>query len=55
MLQRHTDGGRREILLPEKTFTVEKKFNYQNDGVYAHSSQEGTEIIPQVERGHHHL
>lgn len=54
LLQRHADGGHRRILFTdEKIFTVEEKFNRQNDRVYAHSSQEATEIIPKVERGHH--
>ncbi|KAL4113434.1 hypothetical protein QTP88_017053 [Uroleucon formosanum] len=37
----------------EKIFTVEEKFNRQNDRVYAHNSREATEKIQRVERGHH--
>jgi hypothetical protein len=52
LLQRHADGGHRKILFAdEKIFTVEKKFNRQNDRVYARSCQEVTEIIPKVEKG----
>lgn len=42
--QRHAKGGYRNILfIYEKIFTVEQKFNRQNDKIYAHSSQEASE------------
>lgn len=51
---RHAKGGYRNILFTdEKIFTVEQKFNRQNDKIYAHSSQEASEKVPRVERGHH--
>lgn len=52
--QQHAKGGYRQILFTdEKIFTVEEKFNRQNDRVYAHSSREASEKIAKVERGHH--
>jgi hypothetical protein len=54
LLQRHANNGHRRILFTdEKIFTVEEKFNRQNDRVYARSSKEAAEKIPKVERGHH--
>ncbi|CAH1968545.1 unnamed protein product [Acanthoscelides obtectus] len=54
LLERYAAGGFRKILFTdEKIFTIEEKFNRQNDKVYARSSQEASEIIPRVERGHH--
>lgn len=54
LLSRYANGGHRQILFTdEKIFTVEEKYNRQNDRVYAHSSQEAAEKIGRVERGHH--
>lgn len=54
LLRRHANGDHRNILFTdEKIFTVEQKFNKQNDRVYAHSSREAAEVVPKVERGHH--
>ena len=54
LLQQYASGGHRRILFTdEKIFTVEEKFNRQNDRVYANSSREAAEKIPKVERGHH--
>lgn len=54
LLQRHVNGGHRQILFTdEKIFTVEEKFNRQNDRVYARSSREAAEKVGKVERGHH--
>ncbi|XP_026331397.1 uncharacterized protein LOC113238779, partial [Hyposmocoma kahamanoa] len=36
----------------EKIFTVEESYNKQNDKVYAHSSEEASNRIPRVQRGH---
>ena len=54
LLRRYADGLHRKILFTdEKIFTIEDKFNRQNDRVYAHSSKETQEVIGRVERGHH--
>jgi hypothetical protein len=53
LLQRHAGGIRKILFIDEKVLTVVEKFYRQNDRVYAHNSQEGTEIITKVERGHH--
>ncbi|CAH0689596.1 unnamed protein product, partial [Chilo suppressalis] len=43
----------REILFSdEKIFTVGESCNKQNDKVYAHSSEEASNRIPRVQRGH---
>lgn len=41
------------LFTDEKIFTIEEKFNRQNDRIYAHSSKEAAEKVPRVERGHH--
>ncbi|KAL4153798.1 hypothetical protein QTP88_001631 [Uroleucon formosanum] len=54
LLKRYAKNGHRQILFTdEKIFTVEEKFNRQNDRVYAHNSREAAEKIQRVERGHH--
>ena len=54
LLQRYANGGHHRILFTdEKIFSIEEKFNRQNDRVYAHSSREAAEKVPKVERGHH--
>uniref|UniRef100_A0A2S2R265 Uncharacterized protein n=1 Tax=Sipha flava TaxID=143950 RepID=A0A2S2R265_9HEMI len=54
LLQQYAKNGHRQILFTdEKIFTIEEKFNRQNDRVYAHSSWEAAEKIHRVERGHH--
>jgi len=37
----------------EKIFTIEEKFNRQNDRVYTRSCYEAKEKLPRVQRGHH--
>lgn len=54
LLQRYARGRNKKILFSdEKIFTIEEKFNRQNDRVYAYSSREAAEKIPRVQRGHH--
>lgn len=54
LLQWHATNGHENILFTdEKIFTVEEKFNRQNDRVYARTSSEAKKIIPKVQRGHH--
>lgn len=54
LLARHGKNGHRDILFTdEKIFTIEQKFNRQNDRVYARSSYEAKDKIPRVQRGHH--
>lgn len=54
LLQWHATNGHENILFTdEKIFTVEEKFNRQNDKVYAHTSSEAREKVPKVQRGHH--
>lgn len=54
LLRRYGDEAYRSILFTdEKIFTIEEKFNRQNDRVYARSSREATEMVGRVERGHH--
>lgn len=54
LLAEYADGGYKKILFTdEKIFTVQEKFNRQNDRVYARSSLEASQAIPRVERGHH--
>lgn len=54
LLGRYADGRHRDILFTdEKIFTVEEKFNKQNDRVYARSSREAREVVAKVQRGHH--
>lgn len=54
LLKEHANGSYRNILFTdEKIFTVEEKFNRQNDRVYARNSQEAAKKIQKVERGHH--
>ena len=49
LLVKHADNLHRKILFTdEKIFTVQEKFNKQNDRVY-----EASELIPRVEKGHH--
>jgi hypothetical protein len=53
LFQRHVDGWPSEnSFYWWEMFTVEGKLNRQNDRVYAHTSQEATEIISKVKRGH---
>ena len=37
----------------EKIFNIEEAFNRQNDHVYASTSQEPSEKVPRIQRGHH--
>lgn len=54
LLVKYADNLHRKILFTdEKIFTVQEKFNKQNDRVYARSSKEASELIPRVEKGHH--
>jgi len=54
LLQQYAKNGHRQILFTdENIFTVEEKFNRQNDRVYARNSREAAEKIQRVERGHH--
>lgn len=54
LIRRHANEGHRQILFTdEKIFTVEQKYNRQNDRVYAHSSREAADKIGKIERGHH--
>lgn len=54
LLQRYDNNKHRQILFTdEKIFTVEEKFNRQNDRIYAHSSREAREVASRVQRGHH--
>jgi len=44
LLQQYAKNGHRQIVFTdEKMFTVEEKFNHQNDKVYAHSSREAAQ------------
>ncbi|MDA5927442.1 transposase [Listeria monocytogenes] len=53
LLKRYAGKKYREILFSdEKIFTVEESYNKQNDKVYAHSSEEASNRIPRVQRGH---
>ncbi|RVE53060.1 hypothetical protein evm_002358 [Chilo suppressalis] len=42
----------KNLFSDEKIFTVEESYNKQNDKVYAHSSEEASNRIPRVQRGH---
>lgn len=54
LLDKYAQGMHRKILFTdEKIFTVEEKFNKQNDRVYAKSSKEAAELVPKVQKGHH--
>ena len=54
LLARYADGQHRKILFTdEKIFTIEEKFNKQNDRVYARSSREAKKKVGRVQRGHH--
>lgn len=54
LIKRYAGNKHRKILFTdEKIFTIEEKFNKQNDKVYAHSSAEARQAIKKVERGHH--
>ncbi|CAK1602157.1 unnamed protein product [Parnassius mnemosyne] len=53
LLKRYAGKKYREIIFSdEKIFTVEESYNKQNDKVYAHSSEEASNRIPHVQRGH---
>ena len=53
-LQQYANNRHRNILFTdEKIFTIEESFNRDSDRVYALSSREAREIVPQVQRGHH--
>lgn len=41
------------LFTDEKIFTIEEKFNKQNDRVYARTSYEAKDKVPRVQRGHH--
>jgi len=41
------------LFTDEKIFTVEEKYNKQNDWVYARTSYEAKEKVPRVQKGHH--
>ncbi|RVE40580.1 hypothetical protein evm_014769 [Chilo suppressalis] len=48
-------AGKKYQVIPfsdEKKITVEESYNKQNDKVYAHSSEEASNRIPRVQRGH---
>ncbi|RVE52632.1 hypothetical protein evm_002751 [Chilo suppressalis] len=52
-LKRYAGRKYRVILFSdEKIFTVKKSYNKQNDKVSAHSSEEASNRIPRVQRGH---
>ena len=54
LLQRFPGKKYRKILFSdEKIFTIEEKFNRQNDRVYAHNCYEAKENAPRVQRRHH--
>lgn len=54
LLRRHAKNQHRRILFSdEKIFTIEQKFNRQNDRVYARSREESRQVAPRVLRGHH--
>lgn len=54
LLSKYAQGMHRKILFTdEKIFTVEEKFNKQNDRIYARSSKEAAELVPRVQKGHH--
>ena len=54
LLSRYANNKHRKILFTdEKIFTVEEKFNKQNDKIYAHSSRDASQVVPKVQRGHH--
>lgn len=54
LLARHGKDGYKKILFTdEKIFTIEQKFNRQNDRVYAKSLYEAREKVPPIQRGHH--
>ena len=54
LLKRFKNNGHRRILFSdEKIFTIEEKFNRQNDRVYAKSCYEAKEKAPRVTRAHH--
>jgi len=46
---------RRILFSDKKIFTIEKKFNRQNDRVYARSRYEAKEKLPRVQRVYHPL
>lgn len=47
------DRHKKILFTDEKIFTVQEKFNKQNDRIYAHSSREASELVSRVEKGHH--
>jgi hypothetical protein len=54
LLQQYAKNAHIQILFTdENIFTVEEKFNRQNDRAYAHNFREATEKIQRVEGGHH--
>lgn len=54
LLAWHAINGHENILFTdEKIFTIEEKFNRQNDRVYASSSSQAKEVVPRIQRGHH--
>jgi len=54
LLRQYAKNCHRQILFTdEKIFTIEEKFNRQNNRVYANNSREAAEKIQRVERGHH--
>lgn len=54
LLVKYADNRHRKILFTdEKIFTIQEKFNRQNDRIYAHSSREASELVSRVEKGHH--
>jgi hypothetical protein len=42
-----------KIFSNENLFTIERKFNKQNNQVYARSVQEASHLVERVQRGHH--
>ncbi|RVE41100.1 hypothetical protein evm_014249 [Chilo suppressalis] len=53
LLKRYAGKKYRDILFSgEQIFTVEESYYKQNDEVYAHSSEEASNRIPRVQRGH---
>lgn len=47
------DKHKKILFTDEKIFTIQEKFNKQNDRVYARSSAEASEVVRRIEKGHH--
>lgn len=56
LLKKYGKEGYKKILFTdEKIFSIEEKFNKQNDRIYAKSYREAKSKVPRVQRGHHPL